>query len=109
MGNIVHFEIGGPDIGKAAAFYGDLFGWKIADGPVRYVENAGLRGHLSALGHEPHNYNLVYVGVDDIGAAVAKAESLGGKVLVGPVPLPNGKFAWISDPNGTTVGLWESA
>jgi predicted enzyme related to lactoylglutathione lyase len=109
MNQIVHFEIGGTDTAKAAEFYGKMFGWSFAEGPVKYVEGAGLRGHLSALGHEPHNYNLVYVGVGDIAAAVAQATALGGKTLLGPIPLPNGAFAWIQDPTGTTIGLWQAA
>ncbi len=109
MNKIVHFEIGGTDVAKAAAFYGDMFGWTIPDGPVRMIDGAGLHGHLNALGHEPHNYNLVYVGVDDIDAAIAKAEGLGGKKIVGPVKLPTGAFAWIQDPTGTAVGLWQEA
>ncbi len=109
MNQIVHFEIGGTDTAKAADFYGALFGWTFAEGPVKYVEGAGLRGHLNALGHEPQNYNLVYVGVEDISAAVKRATALGARLLVGPVTLPNGAFAWIADPTGTTIGLWQSA
>lgn len=109
MNQIVHFEIGGTDTEKAAEFYGAMFGWRTSDGPVKYVEGAGLRGHLNALGHEPHNYTIVYVAVADASAAVAKAVDLGAKLLVGPVPLPNGRFAWIADPTGTVVGLWEDA
>jgi uncharacterized protein len=47
------------------------------------------------------------VQVDDIALALAKAQELGGKPLVGPVPLPIGSFAWLADPEGNTVGLWQ--
>ncbi len=108
-GEVVHFEIGGTDTDKSSAFYGALFGWRIAEGPVKYVEGAGLPGHLNALGHEPQNYVLIYVSVEDVDAAIAKATGLGARTLVGPVALPTGRFAWIEDPTGTAIGLWETA
>jgi hypothetical protein len=55
MNPVVHFEIGGTNIAAAAAFYGSLFGWKIAKGPINMIEGAGLTGHHNALGHEPSN------------------------------------------------------
>jgi predicted enzyme related to lactoylglutathione lyase len=109
MNQVVHFEIGGTDTDKAAEFYEALFGWNIAAGPVRSISGAGMTGHLNALGHEPHNYCLVYVGVDDVDASLAKAEGLGARKLVGPIPIPTGRFAWILDPTGTTIGLFEAA
>jgi predicted enzyme related to lactoylglutathione lyase len=64
---------------------------------------------MTALGHEPHNYTIFYVNVDDVPAALAKAQSLGGKTLVPPVTIPNGTFAWFADPEGNTIGLWKDA
>jgi len=60
------------------------------------------------LGHEPHQYTIFYVDVEDVEAALKKAESLGGKTLVPPVNIPAGTFAWMQDPEGNTVGLWKS-
>ena len=108
MNSVVHFEIGGT-VAKSAAFYGSLFGWKISHGPAKMIEGAGLSGHLNALGHEPSNYTVVYVGVDDIKNYIVKAEELGAKTLVGPIAIPTGQFAWHSDPTGTTIGLWQAA
>ena len=109
---VVHFEIGCRDKAKTAAFFGEMFGWTIHEtGPAATIETGGaggIAGHITALGHEPHNYTIFYVEVDDVAASLAKAESLGGKTLVPPVPLPNGTFAWFADPEGNTVGLWKS-
>jgi predicted enzyme related to lactoylglutathione lyase len=109
MNPVVHFEIGGTDIAKSSAFYSALFGWKIAAGPAAMIEGAGLTGHLNALGHEPFNYTVVYVGVDDIAATISQATGLGAAVLVGPIAIPTGQFAWVRDPTGTTFGLWQAA
>jgi len=32
-----------------------------------------------------------------------------GKILVPPVMIPNGTFAWFADPEGNTIGLWTPA
>lgn len=109
MNPIVYFEIGGTDVDRAAEFYRSLFGWKIPGGPMKSIEGAGLPGHLNALGHEPLNYTVVYVGVDDIRSYLTRAEQLGAKTLVGPIAIPAGQFAWLRDPTGTVVGLWQAA
>ena len=88
MNPVVYFEIGGTDTDKSAAFYSALFGWKISSGPVKMIEG-GLSGHLNTLGHEPSNYTVVYVGVDNIASAIARAKELGGKLLGAlPTSLP---------------------
>jgi predicted enzyme related to lactoylglutathione lyase len=67
----------------------------------------GIAGHITALGHEPHNFVTVYVEVDDIPAYLAKAEQLGGKKIVGPIEIPTGSFAWMADVEGTVIGLFK--
>jgi hypothetical protein len=58
-----------------------------------------------ALGHEPHQFTIFYVQVDDVAEYLKKAAALGGKTLVSPVDIPTGTFAWMQDPDGNTVGL----
>src|SRR5437016_6407418 len=111
---VVHFEIGCRDTASSANFYSSLFGWGSAQmGPALMIDTGskqGIQGHYTALGHEPHHYTLFYVQVDDIAASLAQAESLGGKTVVPKVDIPGyGAFAWFSDPDGNTVGLWKPA
>jgi predicted enzyme related to lactoylglutathione lyase len=111
---VVHFDIGCRDTAQAAQFYSSLFGWGTSQmGPALMIDTKspqGIQGHFTALGHEPYHYTIFYVNVDDIDAYLAKAESLGGKTLVARVDIPNyGSFAWLSDPDGNTVGLWKPA
>lgn len=108
---VVHFEIGCRDSAKTQEFYSRLFDWKITPmGPAAMIaaEGSGIGGHISSLGHEPHHYTIFYVDVDDIAAYLKKAESLGGKTIVPPVEIPTGTFAWMQDPGGNTVGLWQA-
>jgi predicted enzyme related to lactoylglutathione lyase len=67
----------------------------------------GIDGHITSLGHEPHNFVTVYVQVNDIEAYLAKAQTLGGKKVVGPIEIPTGGFAWMTDPEGTVIGLFK--
>ena len=61
---------------------------------------------LNTLGHPPETYVMVYMEVADIRETLAKVAAEGGKALVGPVPLPDGRsFAWIADTAGNVVGL----
>jgi uncharacterized protein len=110
---VVHFEIGCRNLKTASDFYAKLFEWNMAEmGPAVMIDTGaggGIPGHMTALGHEPHHYTIFYVEVDDVQAYLDKAISLGGKMLVPPVPIPTGTFAWMQDPEGNTVGLWKPA
>jgi predicted enzyme related to lactoylglutathione lyase len=71
--------------------------------------DSGIKGHITALGHEPDHYTIFCVQVDDVQAYIDSAQALGGKMLVPPVTIPTGTFALIADPGGNTVGLWKPA
>jgi predicted enzyme related to lactoylglutathione lyase len=108
---VVHFEIGCRSLKNTQEFYSQMFDWKPQSmGPAAMIaaETGGIGGHMTSLGHEPHHYTIFYVDVDDLAAYLKKAESLGGKILVPPVKIPTGTFAWMQDPEGNTVGLWKS-
>lgn len=111
---VVHFEIGCRDNEKTRNFYCSLFGWTASEaGPSTDLDTGsetGIKGHITSLGHEPHNYTNIYVAVDDLQASAKKAEELGGSVMIPPMEIPGGRgsFAWITDPEGTTVGLFKA-
>jgi len=108
---VVHFEIGCRESKETQDFYAKLFGWKIQQaGPAAMIDTGGaVTGHITELGHEPFHYTIFYVEVDDVQAYLDKATALGGKMLVPPIDIPTGKFAWMQDPEGNTVGLWKPA
>ena len=108
---VTHFEIGCRDSAKTSDFYAKLFDWQMKPmGPATMIETGpgGIGGHITSLGHEPHNYVMVYVEVDDLKGYLDKAGELGGKTIVPPVKLPEnqGSFAWMADPDGNVIGLW---
>ncbi len=52
---------------------------------------------------------MVNFAVDDLDAMLAKLTAKGVKILGRSDPDPTGKFAWILDPDGTKIELWQPA
>ena len=106
---VVHFEIGCRDGARTGKFYGELFDWKItAAGPAQMIatgSDKGIQGHFTSLGHEPHDYVTFYVEVEDLEGTLERVVALGGSKVIGPIPIPTGRFAWIKDPEGNLIGL----
>jgi len=50
---------------------------------------------------------MINYRVDDLDALVAQLRAGGVEILQGPESHENGKFAWIMDPDGNKVELWE--
>lgn len=94
---VVHFEIGCRDTQKTKDFYTKMFDWKIEQaGPAATIDTGeGISGHITSLGHEPNFYTIFYVQVEDVQAYLDKAKPLGGKMLVPPIDIPIGTFAWM--------------
>ena len=114
---VVHFEIIGQDADKLRGYYSDLFGWEIdASNPANYgiVQREGNTdgdgvGIGGGVGKGPEGYAghvTFYVGVPDVEAALAKAESLGGTRMMGPEePMEGVEIGLFNDPEGHTVGV----
>jgi uncharacterized protein len=113
---VVHWEIGGRDGTKLHEFYSSLFDWKIQVDPqfhygmVDTGGQGGINGGISTLPAEVPPYVTFYVQVDDLAACLAKAESLGGKTVLSPMPVPGiGSIAMFTDPEGHVIGLFNPA
>lgn len=50
---------------------------------------------------------MINYRVDDLTALLAQLKSNGVEIVKGPDLDENGKFAWIMDPDGNKVELWE--
>jgi len=122
---IVHFEIPADQPERAAKFYREMFGWSIdrwenpggieywmvetvatdAEGrPVRQGVNGGLMPRMY-----PGQPLVNYIAVESVDDAVAKAERLGAKVMMGKTPVPGmGWFAQLTDTEGNLFGVWQT-
>jgi predicted enzyme related to lactoylglutathione lyase len=104
------FEVAGKDHKALKAFYSELFGWQLTDmegAPYSTVDarDGGIPGGIGQAPEGHPGHVTFYVQVDDIGAALSKAESLGGKRTMGPMDIPNGQIALFTDPEGHEIGL----
>lgn len=108
---IVHFEIIGEDGKKLQEFYSKMFDWNVdASNPMNYglvgADQSGLGGGIASAMDGGAGHVTVYVEVDDLAAALKKAEGLGGKTVMPPMAVPGGpEIAQFSDPEGNMIGL----
>jgi uncharacterized protein len=112
--SVAWFEIGAPDVEAAKAFYGPLFGWSFApDGSYTLITAPGAAGPSGGIfntGGGIPPYAVFVVRVADVAATAARAEELGGKVVVAPNNLGDGMVvAYLTDPNSSLFALFSPA
>jgi predicted enzyme related to lactoylglutathione lyase len=124
-GRVVHFEVPFDDGDRARGFYQGAFGWTmmpmpgtsytmVSTGP--FTENVGpsepgyIGGGLTER-NELLQGPVITVDVDDIDAALAKVEQLGGKTVRPRQDIGGGMgfTAYFTDPEGNLLGLYQSA
>jgi predicted enzyme related to lactoylglutathione lyase len=110
-GDITHIDIPVADTDRAKAFYGDLFGWQIAEPP-------GFEGYpmwqapnkISGGGLAPRSEGFTqprsYVEVDSIEETLAKVTANGGSVVMDKQPISQTSW-WAIFLDGNEVGLYE--
>jgi uncharacterized protein len=115
---VVHFEVIGRDGAALQRYYAELFGWDVkTDNEMNYGmvdgKDNGENGIGGGVGQGPDGYEghvTFYVAVPDVEEALQKAESLGGKRVMGPEDIMGmvvlGLF---TDPEGHLVGVVKDA
>jgi len=88
------------------------FGGAILRWPDDQAEDRGLTvWHVAgkdSLWFSPSDSSfMINYRVDELGELLSQLRAGGGEVLKGPESHENGKFAWIMDPDGNKVELWE--
>jgi predicted enzyme related to lactoylglutathione lyase len=123
-GRVVHFEIPFDDGDRARSFYKEAFGWQVQEMPeMSYTMvttgpsgdrgptepgfvNGGMLSRADAAAPGP----VVVVDVESIDVALERVGGLGGSVVLGKQPVGDMGFAaYVRDPEGNVVGLWETA
>jgi len=114
----VFFKVGGDHAALAAWYQKHLgmpmedFGGAILRWPDDTAEDRGVTVWCVAPGDSkwfsPSNSAfMINYRVDDLDALLAQLRAGGVEVVGGPESHENGKFAWIMDPDGNKVELWE--
>jgi predicted enzyme related to lactoylglutathione lyase len=125
MRSVVHFEIPADDVARAKEFYSSIFGWQLQDMPemdYTIVQTADVDettqmpaapgaingGIMRRSGETPAP--VLTIDVESIDQALGQVEAAGGKVVRPRTEIPGmGAFAYFTDPEGNTLGLWENA
>jgi hypothetical protein len=108
---VVFFDIAAPTLPSQAAFYHDIFDWQIKpDGtfsvPVASPLPGNLRVESPVAG--PVAERVVYIGVANINATLAKIVDHGGSIVFPRQVYPGIVIlALFKDPAGNRVGLVE--
>ena len=108
-------ELFTPDVRSARRFYGDLFGWESQASGEEYggyvvFERDGepIAGCMRNDGSMGPSMWSVYLASADVTATVEKAKEHGGQVVTGPMQVGEmGHMAFVVDPAGAAVGVWQ--
>jgi predicted enzyme related to lactoylglutathione lyase len=109
-GRFVWHELNTQDVGRSAAFYGELFGWKIDASDPEYIHvRAGaeaVAGMIKPASPEVPAHWLCYVLVEDLAATRKRAKRLSAKVMVERMAVPNGgAFSVLQDDQGAIFAV----
>jgi uncharacterized protein len=110
-GAITYLHMPATDVRQAAAFYREVFGWRINnpdsdrpsfDTPNGHLSGAWVSDHLTATesGLQP------YIYVDDADDTLARILAHGGEIVTSPFPEGLLTVATFRDPAGNLLGLW---
>ena len=123
-GKVVHFEVPFDDGDRARSFYKEAFGWQVMEMPeMGYTivmtgpsndsgptESGFINGGMLSREQAATSGPVVVIDVENIEAALEKIGGLGGSTVVGKTPVGEMGFAaYFTDPEGNTIGLWETA
>lgn len=111
-GKICYVEIPATDIERSAAFYEEVFGWRLrqrGDGATAFDDTTGEVSGTWVTGRPPSGDPglLLYIMVDDAAAAVEAVEAQGGEIVQpngGDAPEITARFR---DPGGNVVGIYQ--
>lgn len=118
---VVHFEIPVDNIEAAKKFY-KIFDWELMEFPgMDYIGIRTTPVGENQMPVEPGAINggmmkrtdkvkapVVAIEVSSVDEYVEKVIKGGGKLIMPKMEIPNmGYYAYVSDPEGNVLGLWE--
>ncbi len=129
MNKVFWFDIPANNIDRAADFYNKIFGW---DAQPKHPKDGNdalsfRMAFTSETGEKdtpkkPGSVNgglvtrdigitqpTILIEVENVDGKIKEIVAAGGKVVRQKVhlPLAGGHFAYVSDPDGNVIGLWE--
>jgi uncharacterized protein len=113
-GSMTWNDLMSPDPETAIRFYEALFGWTTEEMPdsggYRVIRNDGrTNGGVQPPAADAPPAWLPYFGHEDVDRLLGEVGGLGGQVLQGPMPMPQGRIAVLADPQGAVFAVWTGA
>lgn len=124
MNSVVHFEMPATDNARVAAFYTNVFGWKMQElgadmgnylmatttptGENGLPKEPGAinGGFFKPEAGQPHQHPSVVIAVEDIKAHIEKIKAAGGTVVTEIQEIPGiGQYVSFRDTEGNLVGM----
>jgi len=111
-GKICYVEIPSANIQTSAAFYADVFGWRIrqrGDGATAFDDGVGEVSGTWVTGRPPSTQPglLVYIMVDSVADTIEAVIAHGGEI-VQPIGADAPEItARFRDPGGNVIGLYQ--
>jgi predicted enzyme related to lactoylglutathione lyase len=114
----IWFDLSSTDADGSRSFYSKLFGWTAdvipdpqAGGYGFFNLDGKMVGGVGPVQNpgQPTSWSS-YICVRDAATAAEKARQAGGTVMVEPMDvMGQGTLAFVSDPSGAAIGLWQPA
>jgi predicted enzyme related to lactoylglutathione lyase len=111
-GKLCYVEIPAVDVDRSAAFYEEVFGWKIrrrGDGRTAFDDTTGEVSGAWVTGRPPSPEPglLLYVMVDSVASTIEAVVTHGGEI-VQPIGADAPEItARFRDPAGNVIGLYQ--
>ena len=111
IAGVSYLHIPARDIAVSAAFYRDVFGWKLHGQPDKPSFSDGT-GHV--IGRWVTDQAVTgadglraYVYVADVDDTLAAVTTRGGQIVTPPYPEGTLRVALFADPAGNVLGIWQ--
>jgi predicted enzyme related to lactoylglutathione lyase len=111
-GKLCYLEIPAVDVERSAAFYEEVFGWRVrrrGDGRTAFDDTTGEVSGAWVTGRPPSQDPglLLYIMVDSVATTVDTVVAHGGEI-VQPIGLDAPEItARFRDPAGNVIGLYQ--
>jgi uncharacterized protein len=111
IAGVSYLHIPARDIALSAAFYRDVFDWKLHGQPDKPSFSDGT-GHV--IGRWVTDQAVTgtdglraYIYVADVDTTLAAVTTHGGQVVTLPYPEGTLRVALVADPAGNVLGIWQ--
>lgn len=125
INSVVHFEVPFDDIERAKAFYSKVFGWQIADWPIKdgTTYSGAMTGKVGEDGKHVKKgvigggfvpraqvkAPIIMLDVENAEEAVQRVTEAGGEKVSQHEYMGIGLAVYVKDSEGNVIGLWQAA